>query len=100
MGGVIADRHHIVSRSQREHRISNAGQEADHSMRVVGYRDSPAGFIREHAAGLRGDGGSQQDQQHQSPAHDATAPLRTKGKPATSKSTSDATRATRWFISP
>src|SRR5277367_4838236 len=100
MGGVITDRHHIVSRPQCEHRISNAGQQADDSMRVVGHRDCPANFIRDHAAGLGGDGGRQQDQQQQSPAHDATAPLSTNGKPATSKSTSDATRATRWFISP
>jgi hypothetical protein len=99
-GGVIADRDHIIPRSQCEHRISNAGHEADDSMRVVGHRDCTAGFICDDAAGLRSDGCHQQDKQQQSPAHDCTAPLSTKGKPATSKSTSDATAATRWFISP
>ena len=67
IGGVIADRNHIVARSQREDRIGNAGHQADHAMRVVGHRDFASGFIGQHAACLRRDGGRQQVQQQQSP---------------------------------
>src|ERR1700733_1472925 len=100
IGSVIAHRNHIVPRSKCKHRIRNAGHQADDSMRVIGHRNCPAGLIGDHAAGLRGAGGQQQDKQQQGSAHDATARLSTNGKPATSRSTSDATWATRWFISP
>src|ERR1700722_19932648 len=69
-------------------------------MRVVGHCDCPAGFVGDDAAGVRGDGGHEQDPQQQTPRHDGIAPFSTRGKPATISSTLDATWATRWFISP
>src|SRR5271154_6321725 len=111
-GRVVTNRNHIVARSQREHSVGDTGQQTDHAMRVVGHRDFASTFIRQDAACLArkspaGPGGHYREDNQSTPHAVAASvelssswPLSTNGRPATSRSTLDATRATLWFISP
>src|ERR1700734_313330 len=111
IGGVVTDRDYVIARSQREDSVGDARQQADHAMRMIGHRDFASAFVRQDAACMSrenpaGPGHQHEDKQRAPHAVAASCglasawPLRTNGRPATSRSTLDATRATLWFSSP
>ncbi len=102
IGGVVTHRNHIVSQPECEYSVGDTGHQANYPMRMIGHGDLASGFIRNDAAGLNRDrhGSHQHGQNQESPFHCWTCPLSTKGRPATRRSTLEATRAMLWFISP